>query len=109
MSWFDSPSDLAAIAAVVAALFGVLLYVIKAETGRIARELKPDGGGSLHDLVTEQGDRLGVAIDRIADMRATNDATHETLSRMIERVSDRLDVHAASPAHDRRATDRTTP
>jgi hypothetical protein len=111
--WFDSPGDLAAIAAVVAGIFGVLLYVIKAETSKIARELKPNHGGSLHDVVTENGKRIDLVVDnqgdilnRIEDLHKTNDATHEVLSDMVKRVSGRLDEHAGSPNHGRRLTDK---
>ena len=112
MSWFDSPGDIAAIAAVIAAVFGILIYLIKAETSKIAEQVRPNHGTSMHDLITEQGKRLDVAIgshadimDRIADLHATNDAAHDTLADMVRRVSHRLDTHASSPEHDRRGPD----
>ena len=86
-----------------------LIYLIKAETSKIAEQVQPNHGTSMHDLITEQGKLLDVAItnqgdiaDRSADLHATTDATHDTLAEMVRRVSHRLDAHAASPEHDRR-------
>jgi hypothetical protein len=112
MDWFDSPGDLAAICAVVAAIFGVLIYLIKSETSRISAEFKPNHGGSMHDLIVESGKRVDLVITNQSDilhqieiLHTSNDAMHDRLAQMVERVSGRLDAHAQSPVHDRRADD----
>lgn len=66
-------------------------------------------GNSLTDI----SKRVSLVVDRqtsigkeLLDLRTYNEAAHEQLTHKVETIANRLDDHAASPAHDRRV-DRT--
>lgn len=60
-------------------------------------------GNSINGKVTQIAQRQQDISREIADLKSYNEVAHESLGIKVDRVSERLDAHAASPAHDRRA------
>lgn len=59
-------------------------------------------GNSVNGKVTRIAQRQADISKEIADLKAYSEVAHEALGIKVDRVSDRLDQHAASAAHDRR-------
>lgn len=57
-------------------------------------------GNSINGKVTHLVQRQIDISREIADLKAYNEVAHESLGIKVDRVSDRLNEHAASPAHD---------
>jgi hypothetical protein len=107
------------IIALTGAIAGVLRYVMRGlehKIGDVVKEstsqIQPgaNGGMSLPDVargVSTLIDRQTAIGREIGDLREANDATHDLLAAKVDRVSERLEAHAALPIHNRRKTDRT--
>jgi hypothetical protein len=73
--WLDTPGEVLSVLGIIAALFGVLSWLIRAQL-RSMSELRPNGGSSLRD-----------AVDRI-------ESNTDTLHR---RMDEHLRDHAKGP------------
>ena len=129
MSWWDPNgsghldiADLAiilgflvALAGAVAASVRFVLRGLEHKIGDVVKDstsqIQPgaNGGMSLPDVargVSTLIERQTAIGREIGDLREANDATHELLAEKVDRVSERLDAHAALPIHNRRRSDR---
>lgn len=84
-----------------------ILDVVTKRTQPIQSGYENDGN-SLTDISNRQQTiavRQSDMSHEIADLRSSNDAKHEALAAMIDKVTAALSRHAASPAHDQRTHD----
>ena len=66
--WIDSPSEVATVLTIAAAVVGCLFWVVRAKVDQVLHETRPNSGTSMRD-----------AVDRI--------------ERQVEKLNDKLDGH----------------
>lgn len=110
--WLDSPGDVTAVVGGVILVFtsivGGIIWIIKAQLAQ-SRVIGSNGSSVVDslDLVKDSLNRMH------SDLQAMDERQRRDLERLDaantaqhQLISTRLEAHAASPAHDRRRTDR---
>lgn len=103
--WLNEPGEWSAMAAILAAVFGALLWLIRKEVQTTKHEFKPNHGNSLRDVVNRIEVNQQEIKQDIREIRASVNEQHERLFNSVGKVHGRIDDHISVDHLRTRSTD----
>ena len=91
-SWADSPTELAAVVAIVGAVFAALTWIIQSQV-RQTGQLERNGGSSLRDAIDRIERTQKEVREDVRDIRELVHRHHDQAMHQISQTHSRIDEH----------------